>query len=473
MKTTTGSVKCRKLSKKDYMQKVGSANQEYARRHVEMRMDESDGTVNITMDNSENLLDRVLNPKNLNAAYLKVKKNNGAGGVDQMSVDDLFDYLQEHQDDLRGALMEGYYKPNPVRRVEIPKDEPGKYRMLGIPTVVDRVVQQAIAQVLTPIYEYAFSEYSYGFRPGRDCHMALRQVQEYANEGYVYVADIDLAKYFDSVSHSKMIQVLSDTIKDGRLISLVNKYLKAGAWEGGMFKRTEEGVPQGGPLSPLLGNVNLNVLDQELERRGHKFVRYADDLLILCRSEKAARRTMDSITKFIEGKLFLTVNQVKSKVVHLKDVKYLGYGFFFKKGECRLKVHPKSIEKFKKKRLGDVLKRDNTSDKVRTVLWSQKVKGWINYFKLADMKSMLAHLEGWCRRHIRMICWRHWKRVRTRYKMLKSLGVKGERLHELANMRCGPWRAAMMLNTVLTNKVLIHIGYISMSDYYDKVRIHY
>lgn len=469
MKSTKGPVKGRKPSWKGYLDAVGSENCEYARAHVDTRMDEDNNIISISFDSNRSLLTRALQKENLNAAYLKVFHNNGAGGVDGMGVGELFTYLHENQETLLKELEEGKYKPNPVRRTEIPKEEPGKFRLLGIPTVVDRVIQQAIAQVLTPIYEYAFSEYSYGFRPGRDCHMALKQVQEYANEGYCYAVDIDLAKYFDTVNHSRLIQIMSETIKDGKVISLLNKYLTAGAWEGGMFKRTEEGVPQGGPISPLLGNIYLNQLDWELERRGHKFVRYADDVLILCKSPRAAERTMESITRFIEGDLRLKVNHEKSKVVHLKDVKYLGYGFYFRKGECRLKIHEASIAKFKRKRLNDVLRRDNTPQVVRVNRWGMIVKGWLNYFKLSDAKSSIKELDGWCRRHIRMIYWKQWKTVKTRFRKLKDLGVTGKRLHKLANMRCGPWRAAKVLNRVLTNQVIINWGYISMFEYYEGI----
>lgn len=470
MTSTKCGVKCRKPSKKDYMQAVGSENRRFAHAHVSMKIDENNDTASVSLDPNVSLFDRVLAKENLNAAYLKVKENDGAGGIDGMGVDGLFDYLHDNQTQLLKALREGKFKPNPVRRVEIPKDEAGKFRTLGIPTVVDRVIQQAIAQVLTPIYEYTFSDYSYGFRPGRDCHLALWQVQEYANEGYVYAVDIDLEKYFDTVCHSKLMQLMSDFVKDGRLLSLIHKYLNAGALEDGLFLRTDEGVPQGGPLSPLLGNIDLDPLDKELERRGHKFVRYADDVLILCKSERAANRVMESITEFIEGKLFLKVNREKSQVVHLSQVKYLGYGFYFKEGECRLKVHKKSLAKLKLKLREGVLRRDATSNTVRALRWRQKVMGWINYFKLADMGSHMRELDGWSRRHIRAIYWRQWKRVRTRYKVLKKFGVTGDRLHKLANMRCGPWRAALALNSVLTNQVLINLGFISMSDYYLKVR---
>jgi len=472
MNSTDCGVKCgkpskkRKFIKKDFLEGVDAAHREFSRVYVSMMIDENDGTVSIKLNTNQSLLDRVLSKWNMNAAYLRVKKNKGAAGVDGIGVEGLLDQLRDNKEDLLKRLENGKYTPSPVRRVEIPKDEPGKFRILGIPTTVDRVIQQAISQVLSPIYEYAFSEYSNGFRPGRDCHMALQQVQDFADEGYVYAADIDISKFFDSVTHSKLMQILAETIKDGKLLSLIHKYLNSGAIQYGMFYDTEEGVPQGGPLSPLLGNVYLNELDQELQHRGHKFVRYADDVLILCKSERAAERTMASITRFIEDKLFLKVNRGKSKVVHLKEVKYLGYGFYFKEEECRLRIHPKSIKRFKFRMLNSVLKRGEYGNDYRVRVWHQKTEGWVRYFKLADAKGILQKLDGWMRRHLRAIIWRQWRRVRTRYKCLRKLGLTGNRLHEMANMRVGPWRAALTLGTVLTNKVLANIGFTPMSEYY-------
>jgi group II intron reverse transcriptase/maturase len=258
----------------------------------------------------------------------------------------LKDYLVKEKDELIASIMKGKYSPNPVRKVEIPKDNGGK-RQLGIPTVVDRVVQQAISQVLTPMYETQFSNFSYGFRPKRNAHQALRQCQQYITDGYSYAVDMDFEKFFDTVSHSKLIEVLSRTIKDGRVISLIHKYLNAGVVNEARYEPSEEGVPQGGPLSPLLSNIMLNELDKELTRRGHKFARYADDVMILCRSERGADRTLRSIISFIEEKLFLRVNREKTKVAHIREVKFLGYSFYRYKGEGRLRIHPKSMQKMR------------------------------------------------------------------------------------------------------------------------------
>lgn len=273
---------------------------------------------------TDNLLDTILRSDNLNAAYKKVKANKGAGGIDGMQVDELLPYLRSNQSELVEQLRKGKYKPNPVRRVEIPKEEKGKVRKLGVPTVVDRVIQQAIAQELTPIFEEQFSDNSFGFRPGRGAHDALRKCREYVDEGYVYVVSMDLQAYFDTVNHSKLIEVLSRTIKDGRVISLIHKYLNSGVMEDGSVHANTEGVPQGGPLSPLCGNVMLNELDKELERRGHKFVRYADDCIIFCKSKKSAERTMKGIVPYITEKLFLKVNLEKTVVSHVSKIKYLG-----------------------------------------------------------------------------------------------------------------------------------------------------
>ena len=271
-----------------------------------------DNVVEVPFDKAH-LLEVILSPKNLNAAYKCVLSNKGCGGVDKMSCEQLLPWLRANKDTLIKSLMDGSYRPNPVRRVEIPKDN-GKKRLLGIPTVVDRMVQQAINQVLTPIYEKQFSKNSFGFRPKRDCHGALRRAQSIITDGYKYVVDLDLERFFDTVSHSKLIEVLSRTIKDGRVVSLIHKYLRSGVMVNGLFVRSEEGTPQGGPLSPLLSNVMLNELDKELERRGLPFVRYADDSMIFCRSKRAAERVRESITKFIEGRLHLKVNKEKTVV---------------------------------------------------------------------------------------------------------------------------------------------------------------
>ena len=347
MNVTESRFKNRQLHIEDYLQMVSAEQKEYAEVFDYSKITEKSSVITDYWTN--NLLELILRKDNLNKAYKQVKRNKGKGGIDGMQVDELLPFLRENQRSLIQKIREGKYKPNPVRRVEIPKETKGEYRQLGIPTAVDRVIQQAIAQELSPIYEEQFSENSFGFRPRRGAHDALRQCQKNVDEGYVYVIDMDLEKFFDTVSQSKLIEVLARTIKDGRVISLIHKYLNAGVIANGIFERTEVGMPQGGPLSPLLSNVMLNELDKELERRGHRFVRYADDCMILCKSKKSAERTLRNIIPFIEGKLFLKVNRKKTEVAHISKVKYLGYTFYRYKGKCRLRVHAKSVAKMKNK----------------------------------------------------------------------------------------------------------------------------
>jgi RNA-directed DNA polymerase len=418
------------------------------------------------------LLEFIVSPSNLNAAFRQVKRNKGAGGVDKMEVESLKDYLVWHKEELLAAIKKGKYCPNPVRRVEIPKDN-GSKRQLGIPTVVDRVIQQAITQVLTPIYEPQFSLYSYGFRPKRNAHQALQQCQKYITEGYSYAVDIDLEKFFDKVNHSKLIEVLSRKVKDGRVISLIHKYLNAGVVVKQKFEPSEQGVPQGGPLSPLLSNIMLNELDWELEDRGHKFVRYADDMVILCKSSRSAKRILESITCFIENKLFLRVNREKSKVCHIREVKFLGYSFYKMKGKGRLRIHPKSVLKMRAK-IKELTSRSNGwGNERRKESLRQYITGWVQYFKLADIDKLLVRIDSWYRRRIRMVIWKQWKRIRTRLKNLIKLDVDKSKAWEWANTRKGYWHIAnsYILATTITNERLRKAGYVFFSDYYRKVRV--
>jgi group II intron reverse transcriptase/maturase len=464
MNVTESGFKNRQLHIEDYLQMVSAEQKEYAEVFDYSRITEKSGV--ITDYWTDNLLDLILRKDNLNNAYKRVKSNKGAGGIDGMQVDGLLPYLRENQEILIQEIRNGRFKPNPVRRVEIPKETKGEYRKLGVPTVVDRVIQQAVTQELTPIYEEQFSENSYGFRPKRGAHDALRQCQKNVNDGYVYVVDMDLEKFFDTVCQSKLIEVLSRTIKDGRVISLIHKYLNAGVIANGMFERTEIGMPQGGPLSPLLSNVMLNELDKELGRRGHRFVRYADDCMIFCKSRKSAERTLENIIPYIEGKLFLKVNRKKTEVAHISKVKYLGYSFYRTKGKCRFRVHPKSIGKVKDKIRTLTDRNNGMSNAKREEKYQQFVRGWINYFKLADMKKLLREVDEWARRRIRAVYWKQWKKIRTKYRMLRSLKMEHWKAMELANSRKGYWRMAQVLNSVLTNKIIAKLGYTSMLDYY-------
>ena len=464
MNVTESGFKNRQLHIEDYLQMVSAEQKEYAEVFDHSRITEKSGVITDYWTN--NLLDLILRKENLNEAYKQVKRNKGKGGIDGMQVDELLPFLRDNQDTLIQEIREGKYKPNPVRRVEIPKETKGEFRKLGVPTVVDRVIQQAIAQELSPIYEEQFSENSFGFRPKRGAHDALRQCRKNADDGYVYVVDMDLEKFFDTVCQSKLIEVLSRTVKDGRVISLIHKYLNAGVIANGMFERTEVGMPQGGPLSPLLSNVMLNELDKELERRGHRFVRYADDCMIFCKSRKSAERTLENIIPFIEGKLFLKVNRKKTEVAHISKVKYLGYTFYRFRGKCRFRVHPKSVAKMKN-RIRELTDRNKgISNEEREKKYQEYVRGWMNYFKLADMKGLLMKTDEWARRRIRAIYWKQWKRVRTRYRILRKLKLEHWQAMKLANSRCGYWRMAGMLNAVITKKIIAKLGYISMLDYY-------
>lgn len=463
--TESDNIKHRQLLSEGYLQKVSAEQREYAEACESPKMTETD-SIN-TNKQTEGLLEQILSTENLNRAYKQVKRNKGAGGIDGMQVDELLPYLKENKNELVQSLREGKYRPTPVRRVEIPKEN-GKTRKLGIPTVVDRLIQQAICQILSPIFEEQFSNNSYGFRPKRSAHDALKRCQNNITEGYRYVVDMDLEKYFDTVNQSKLIQILSETIKDGRVISLIHKFLRAGVMVGGMFEDSPKGVPQGGPLSPLLGNIMLNECDRELEKRGHRFVRYADDMMIFCKSKKAANRTLAHILPYIEGRLFLRVNREKSQVAYVGKVKYLGYSFYVWKGEGRLRVHPKSIRKFKDK-IREITGRSNgIGISERKTRLNQVLRGWMNYFKLADAKNLIQSLDKWIRSRIRMVTWKRWKKIGTRFDNLKHLGIKKEQAWMWANTRKGYWRTAHspILSSALSNERFKRTGYLSLKECY-------
>ena len=417
----------------------------------------------------ENLFEEIFSPYNLNRAYQQVMRNKGAGGIDKMDLSKLLPYLRLHKDKLLNSLFTGSYIPNPVRRVEIPK-EGGKTRPLGIPTVVDRLIQQAISQVLTRLYDSSFNTNSYGFRPQLGCHKALQQVQAYVNDGYKYAVDLDLEKFFDTVNHSKLIEILSRRIKDRRLISLIHKYLNAGVEINHTFTATTEGVPQGGNLSPILSNIMLNELDVELSSRGHKFVRYADDCMILCKSNRSAHRVKRSIVSFIETRLFLKVNLDKTKVGYIRGLKFLGYSFYVKNGQCHLSLHRQSLLKMKAK-LKELTSRSNGMGyEQRKYKLKQYIQGWINYYKLADMKKYLQQVDKWLRRRLRMCIWKCWKRVKTKHANLIKCGIDKRKAWEWANTRKGYWLVSksFILTRALTNENLRLAGYSCLSDYYRK-----
>ena len=416
------------------------------------------------------LLEYILSPSNLNLAYKQVKSNKGSGGIDRMEVDELLPYLRCYKDKLITSIYDGKYHPNPVRRVEIPKSN-GKTRNLGIPTVVDRLIQQAISQVLQPLYEPQFSPTSYGFRPHRSAHDALLKCGEYISAGYVFTVDMDLEKFFDTVCHSKLIEILSRTIKDGRVISLIHKYLNSGVLIGGKKEDSSAGVPQGSPLSPLSSNIMLNELDKELEKRGHLFVRYADALVIFCKSRRSAQRTLDNLLPFIETKLFLKVNKEKTHVAYMRDIKFLSYAFGRSNVKCQFYIHVDSVKKMKSK-IRELTSRNNG--------WSYEylkqrltwyIRGWLNYFKLAGLKSRIKEWDGWLRHRIRMCIWKSWKRVRTRYRNLKKLIPDGNRVRMAAFCRKKYWRMAShpTVQAALSDERLLRAGYPTFKMYYHPV----
>ena len=419
---------------------------------------------------SYGMLEQILSPTNMNRAYKKVKSNKGSGGIDKMEVESLKDHLVANKDKLIQSILGGTYRPNPVRRVEIPKEN-GKMRMLGVPTVIDRVIQQAITQILSPIYEKQFSTNSYGFRPKRNAHQALIKCKDHITDGYKYAVDMDLEKFFDTVNHSKLMEVLSRTVQDGRVISLIHKYLNAGVVVRNKFEETEVGVPQGGPLSPLMSNIMLNELDRELEKRGHRFARYADDMVILCKSKRSAERTLTNIIPYIEKKLFLKVNREKTVVAYISKIKFLGYTFNLYKKVGQLRLHPKSLAKMKE-RIKTITSRSNGwGDDKRKEALKQYITGWVNYFKLANMKSHLLKVDEWYRRRLRMVIWKQWKRIRTRLRNLIKLGINKFKAWEYANTRKGYWHTARcpILTRSVTNARLQEAGYIFFTDYFRKV----
>ena len=458
-----------KISKDTCLQNSRAEPEGYAGGQTFMRIAENNLT---NTDRPEyGMLEQILSPSNLNRAFKRVRSNKGSGGIDEMEVESLKDYLVENKEKLMQSILDGKYRPNPVRRVEIPKEK--GVRKLGIPTVVDRVIQQATAQVLSPIYEKQFSANSYGFRPRRNAHQALNKCRSYITHGYKYAVDMDLEKFFDTVNQSKLIEVLSRTVKDGRVVSLIHKYLNAGVVVRNKFEDTEMGVPQGGPLSPLLSNIMLNELDKELERRGHRFVRYADDLVILCKSKRSAERTLANIVPYIENKLFLKVNREKTVTAYVSKVKFLGYSFYVTKGIGRLRVHPTSIAKMKE-RIKTLTSRSNGWGYARRKkALRQYVTGWVNYFKLADMQKLLFRVDSWYRRRLRMVIWKQWKRLRTRGRNLMKLGINKYKAWEWANTRKGYWHIANshILALTITNERLCQSGFVFFSDYYRSVRV--
>lgn len=418
------------------------------------------------------LLEQILSNHNMNKAYLRVYRNKGTSGIDGITVDELKEYLKENKDELRQSIRTRKYRPQAALRVEIPKEN-GKMRKLGIPTVVDRVVQQAIHQVLSPIFEEQFSEHSYGFRPKRSCEMAIIQSLEFLNDGYDWVVDIDLERFFDTVNHDKLMRIISNTIDDGDVISLIRKYLVSGVMVKGSYEETPVGTPQGGNLSPLLSNIMLNELDKELEHRELRFVRYADDALIFVKSGKSAERVMKTIVRFIEEKLGLIVNAEKSRISRPKDLKFLGFGYYYDSRNRRYQVKPhlESVKKFQRK-LRLLTKRNwSIPMDYRIVKLKQVVTGWVNYFRIANMKKAMTRIDEKLRSRIRVIIWKQWKIPRKQIKSLVQLGIPEEEAKGLTYCRKG-YRyigQSKVVHRALSNQRLKQRGIPSALERYLKV----
>jgi len=420
------------------------------------------------MDTSS-LMEQILSSDNLNAAYLQVVRNKGAAGIDGMTAEELGAYLSENGEGIKEQLRTRKYKPQPVRRVEIPKPDGGT-RNLGVPTAVDRFVQQAVAQVLTPIFEEQFHDHSYGFRPNRCAQQAVLKALEMMNDGHSWVVDIDLAKFFDTVDHDKLMTIFGRTIKDGDVISVVRKFLVSGVMIDDEYEDTVVGAPQGGNISPLLANIMLNELDKELEARGLDFVRYADDLIIMVGSRQAAERVMKSVTRFIEEKLGLKANAEKSRADKPKGIKYLGFGFYFDsfaKG-YKARPHPKAVAKFKEQMREYTRRSWGVSNVYKIEKLNGLIRGWINYFKIGGMKGLCGRLDSQIRYRLRMCIWKHWKTPQNKEKNLVKLGVPRWAAHKVANT--GNRIAHMCHNgwvqKAISNKRLADFGLISMLDYY-------
>lgn len=415
------------------------------------------------------MLDLILSRENMIRAYRRVVANKGAAGVDGVQTHELRSVLGEQWPAIKAEIQEGRYTPEPVRRVDIPKPNGGT-RQLGVPTTTDRLIQQGVQQVLSAYYDPTFSEYSYGFRPGRSGHQAIEQALGYVNEGRVYIVDIDLEKFFDTVGHDYLMNLLSKRIVDKPLLKLIRRYLQAGVMEDGVVSPNRQGTPQGGPLSPLLSNILLDLLDKELEKRGHKFVRYADDCSIYVRSLRAGERVLAGMTRFIEGELKLKVNRAKSGVRPAGRMKLLGYGFYRAKGGYRLRIAPQSYVRFKAKLKELTRKTWSVSMQQRLGRLAKVCRGWIQYFKLADARTRLKELDGWIRSRLRYCIWVQWKRVRTRFKALVKLGVDHQNAYIWANTRKGGWHTAhsYVLKGTITNARLRQRGYISLLEMYSR-----
>jgi RNA-directed DNA polymerase len=412
-------------------------------------------------------IESVVSDSNMKRALKAVIRNKGSPGIDGVTTEEIERVMQKQWLQIKQDILEGKYRPNPVKRVEIPKPDGNGVRQLGIPTVMDRIIQQAIHQELVPVFDSTFSQYSYGFRPNRSAQQAILQTQKYIQEGCEWVVDIDLEKFFDRVNHDMLMARVARRVKDKKILLLIRRFLQSGVMEDGLVKATEEGTPQGGPLSPLLSNIMLDDFDRELEKRGLRFARYADDCNIYVKSEKAGKRVMEAAVRYLIEKLKLRVNQQKSAVDNPSNRKFLGFTFTQGKEPNRIAAHESRVKRLKEKVKGAIKKMRGSKLTVSIRKELMPItRGWANYFKVVEARSIFGSLDGWIRRKIRGILWRQWKKPRTRCKRLISLGLKQNTAKTTAYSSKGPWRMARTsgMHQALSNGVLEAMGYTPMAD---------
>lgn len=413
----------------------------------------------------DRVMEEVCSRENMLKAYKRVKRNKGSPGVDDMTVEEMLDYLKEHWEGIKQELLLGTYRPQPVLEVEIPKPS-GGVRDLGIPTVIDRLIQQAVLNILQEDWDPTFSENSYGFRPGRSAHDAIRQAQEYIRDGYEYVVDMDLEKFFDRVNHDILMDRVAKRVRDKRLLKLIRRYLEAGLMHGGLVSAREQGMPQGGPLSPLLSNLLLDELDRELEKRGHRYCRYADDCNIYVKSQRAGERVMKKMTRFLERRMRLKINQSKSAVAHPWERKFLGFTFSVG-SKAYVRVAPASIKRFKN-RIREITTR-NRGRSFEQVIYetSQYLRGWQGYYGIVTQPWLMKKLDGWIRRKLRCLVWTQWKTYRNRIRELRRHGIDTKKAAETAATRRGSWFVSKLpgVQRALSIKHFQSIGLIALNGY--------
>ena len=416
---------------------------------------------------SNSMLEEILDFRNVQKALKQVISNQGAGGIDGMQTDELRDYLEAGWPLLKQSILEGSYRPHLVRKVEIPKPQ-GGMRMLGIPTVLDRLIQQAISQWLSPKYESEFSVHSYGFREGRNAHQAVLQAKKYLDDGKEWIIELDLEKFFDRVNHDKLMGLLAKSIEDKLTLKLIRSYLNSGIMEGGMVSQRVEGTPQGSPASPLLSNIMLHELDKELYERGHSFVRYADDCSIYVKSEKSAQRVLESITKYIEERLKLKVNREKTKISQPYQSTLLGFSFYHSEGEWKIRIAPKALKRIKEKLKSKTKRNDPSKAEEKIKKMEAVIRGWVNYFSIARGKSIMERLDATVRVRLRIGIWKQWKRPKTKISNLMKLGIGKDKAYQWGNSSLGYCRIAHspILSTTLNNEYFQRMGYVGFYNYY-------